>query len=45
MDEHSWYVSKFGLSEPYRKRIDGFLEQIRALPLDDDQDIDRKVRG
>jgi hypothetical protein len=35
MDEHSWYVSKFGLSEPYRKKIEGFREQMRALPDDD----------
>jgi len=32
MDEHRWYVSKFGLSEQKRKRIEELQEQIRALP-------------
>jgi len=32
IDDHMWYVKKFGLSEPTLKRIEESLVQIKALP-------------
>jgi integrase/recombinase XerD len=35
IDEHSWYVNRFGLSEPYRKKIEEFREKLKDLPDSD----------
>ena len=38
INEHKWYVNKFGLSEPTRKKTGEIQEQLRALPPADVED-------
>ncbi len=35
--ERDWYISKYGVSEPFRKRIEELQKQISTLPEDDEK--------
>jgi tRNA U34 5-carboxymethylaminomethyl modifying enzyme MnmG/GidA len=36
IDEHLWYSSRYGLSDPYRKKMEEFGKKLQELPDDDD---------
>jgi integrase len=40
LDEHSWYVNKYGFSDSYRKKIKEFGDKLEALPEDNDNYYD-----